>query len=415
MPNKNNDGIILLIALVAIIGFLYYTGALKPFDLAPSGGNINWVTTTAGDIFPVYIATYNGTSAVPATLYVNYYNNSGGLIYSTQITTSGSIKYPTQGGLPAITGGAPSKAFSATQMQYPGTSQSTIYLNGSIGDASTSPGVFTKFVWNVPGGVSGVTSGSIMVIQSLNGKNYTLYDNTGINFVQPAGYYYPQVIVLPVLLSAPGATTTIAQGSVSAPSSPSVSTSSGFFNSIEAYFQGFLNYILSINVPFSVGLPAGPYYTGIAIPAQVNLTIPANFRTVQANGVATHIVSTYCDDFITNSTGKVYNNTPSLATGSYYTVSFSYTPKAPGTYGFADVCVATNNTYSNGVWAGWTSPVLVAQDNATITVSLQGGTQGGTTSTISSPPPVILSNISQAISGFINSIVQWFENLFKGL
>ena len=416
MAKKSNELIIVIVAVLAIGLALYHFGYLSFISSSPT------------IYFPLYLATYNGTSATPATLYLNSYYANGSLAASTQFTTVGknnlTAAYQTPycytgPGINMVGPTPPQSAFtyytatgSLGGCAGVGSIQNAEeYINGSTayvgsqnaygGTTAAAQGIINIYCGNTCKG----GQNKIVILQSIGGVNYTIATYTNVQYAG-AAYYYPTFFTLPVLLHVPSvstvttvaptttgsssATTTIAiQGAP--PTSPPVAVNSGFFSSITSFFSGLFASVtnaiagLQLNVGFA---SSGPYYTGSPIPIVVSLSIPAKFQTVPFITGATYVRNTYCAYLVTNTTSVLVESNSTLVSGAFYNTTFTYTPKLATGYGFAAVCQTENDTFSSGSWAGWTAPVVSAQSNITAAVYAPVTTTASTTSSTSASTTV---------------------------
>lgn len=158
-----------------------------------------------------------------------------------------------------------------------------------------------------------------------------------------------------------------------------------------------------INVSNSIYL--GSNITGANFPnPTIVLNIPSQYNTVAFNATTSpyFVSDVYCDDFIANSTGLVYNDTPQLSSTLFITMNLNYHPKVAGRYIVGAICQYTSDSFVNGTWQGWTQPIEVANITTSVNVYTPPATP---------PPPPSISSITNFFSGIFN----WLQNLLSSI
>jgi hypothetical protein len=146
-----------------------------------------------------------------------------------------------------------------------------------------------------------------------------------------------------------------------------------------------------------------------------SLTCPVNLPcsgTVTLSGIPApdtdysdgKVSKIFCAAFVVDSAGnyKYQGQQKEITSGTTFTDTVTFTPTTAGTYAYGAACVQTNNTYNyqTQTWGSWTTPVIVASDKGTITV------------TGPSAPPEPSVNVFDAIVNWVKSILCQYFGLF---
>ena len=174
-----------------------------------------------------------------------------------------------------------------------------------------------------------------------------------------------------------------------------------WWTTLSNFFASVYKFLIT---PYALSISTNPANFTVSQPftTKVSLAIPAQWQTKNTTtSSGKNVQQTYCSYFVTNNQSVNLVNpqpTPILVQGGFYNTSFSFTPSSPQILVVGSLCRSDNVTYSyaSGQWGQWSNWVTVANQSV---IAKQG----------------VTSLVPNPISGFFQGLINWFENLFKGL
>lgn len=233
---------------------------------------------------------------------------------------------------------------------------------------------------------TGLPAGSHTMTTNIIGGSGIIYD--------PTGYH--------ICAGATGGITlsdTFVVSTAPAPQPPNPVTD--FWNSLQSFIQGIINWLRSLGLPLTIASASTP--VNVPYSTTVTLTGVPVSNLNYASGFES-IVS--CAPFVVDSNGNyLFKGTVTTnISSSTYNGAISFTPTTAGTFAQGAACTQQNTTYNytSQTWSPWTSPAVVASDKGTLAVS--GPNQ----------PPVSTGDFWAGITTWFNGLVCWLKQFLGG-
>lgn len=360
MGKKDNMKLIILVAILLVVGYLFYAGLLSiaGFYMQPVAYSQTPTKTT-------FTTTESPSFTIQNEEWTHSCSSCNGLGYYmaaqiTQVTVDGVV------------------------IANPDSSAHCYYYTMT----NNVPKILSKGTLNFILSIPARTTGNHTISTKVKGG--FLPKTTADSTCQSLITDYGQTITL---------TDTFAVGTTSPPIPPTIPSIGDFWNSIKTWIDGVITWLRNL-LPFTIATATTPvnvpYSTTISLSG-----IPATDTDYSDGSVS----ETTCAGFIIDFAGAYkYQGTPiALASGvTTYSTTVTFTPTVAGKYAQGIACVSRYATYNYATqqWSSWTSPTVTASDKGDITVT--GPSAPG------EAPPV---DFWGSISAFINGIFCWLRQL----